>query len=290
MYKYLIISIIAFISFSCEEEIDVQTNEAAPAIVIDAHFTSDTTSQVVHLLRTTSMDYDGAPVPVSNAKVIVYDNSDTFEFKESVQKPGWYYSDPNVYGIPGRVYHLKITDVDVNGDNLTETYTAYSVMPRMVPIDSIQVVDTTNIFFEGWMVSAFCQEPEPEGDCYMFDIYRNDTLLTDTFPEKEVQFDYAFNGNYLNGAVVGFLNKERQGDWLRENDTITFKCLSISKDYATFFYEFRQQYYGSNPLFGGPLANISTNIEPKQGAMGFFAVYPVYKVSKVYHKKVKNKN
>ena len=56
-------------------------------------------------------------------------------------------------------------------------------------------------------------------------------------------------------------------------DTVTFEMYGISADYFKFITEAQTELFGSNPLFSGPPANISTNID--NGAVGFFAAVNV---------------
>jgi hypothetical protein len=123
-----------------------------------------------------------------------------------------------------------------------------------------------------WEVKCYVLDPISE-DFYRFMILRNGVMITDTLSDWFVIEDKFFNGNYVNGAAIGFLDQESPEEMLNPGDIVTAEVHSIGKDYAAFIGEAQSELWGSNPLFSGPPANVKGNIS--NGAFGFFAAYAV---------------
>jgi len=64
---------------------------------------------------------------------------------------------------------------------------------------------------------------------------------------------------------------------MSSGDSMVVEFSNISKAYYNFINECASQKNGSNPMFGGPPDNISTNIS--NGARGFFTAYGVSSMS-----------
>jgi hypothetical protein len=102
-------------------------------------------------------------------------------------------------------------------------------------------------------------------------------MMTDTLDEWFVSDDKFFNGNYLFGASVAFLNQGDEREKLESGDEITVELDCIDKGYATFLRDAQSELWGSNPLFSGPPANVKGNIS--NNAIGFFSAYTISRAS-----------
>lgn len=102
-------------------------------------------------------------------------------------------------------------------------------------------------------------------------------MITDTLFEWYVTDDKYFNGNYLSGATIGYLEQYYANEVLAAGDTVTAEINGIEKEYATFIWDAQTEIWGSNPLFSGPRANIKGNIS--NGAIGYFAAYSITRAS-----------
>ena len=102
----------------------------------------------------------------------------------------------------------------------------------------------------------------------MFNVLRNDTLVTDSISETFVTDDRLVDDIYINGVYVNFL----PGDQLHSGDTVTLITSSITEDYYNFIIELQTEIGYKDPLFSGPPANVSTNLS--NGAVGYFSAFP----------------
>jgi len=258
--------ILALVAISCTEQIEIELDSTYDRVVVEGHITTDTTTHWVRL--TQSRDYySDDPVPtISNAVVKLSDGSETLQLTENPDRPGYYETTPDFYGIPGTTYELDINlEEEVGGQN---EFSSTCDLNPVGPIDSIQVV--YNDDWEGYEVRIFAWEP-PSIDFYIFQVLKNNILLTDTIDEYWISDDRFFNGNYTNGIMVGFLDIESEEEAPLPGDKITLKMSGITEDYFNFILQLQDQTFEyRNPLFSGPPANVISYIEE---GTGFFAAY-----------------
>jgi hypothetical protein len=287
IYK-IIIALGLLLSFSCTERIEVGVENAPPMLVVDGTFTSEVKAHQVRLYTTSSYFDIQDPAPVKNALVRITNGVDTFLLHQKPDEPGVYETTPDVCGRDSSTYQLLISNVDINQDGSLEEYSATEFLRPVVKIDSISVLyrkprstrDRGN-----WRIRIFAQEPKEIGNCYLFDIYKNRKSMNDSLFKYRVQYDDIYNGNYLKGMPIGSI-RHTEKDSVNKGDTILLRCGSISTSYADFVNETQFVYRGSNPMFGGPAANVWGNIKPIGKALGYFSVYSVYKVDKIYNGEV----
>jgi hypothetical protein len=278
MKKYFII-IPAFILIitSCTERIDIELDDTYTRLVVYGTVTTDTTSHFIDLSATTSYYYNEAPPRVTGASVEISDNLGNLEQLTEIE-PGRYATSDDFAAIVGRIYTLRIDlQEEINGH---KTYMAESEVKEIFPIDSIGLVFQPdwgeNGFYE---VTCYYQDP-PSRDIYMFNIFKNGELMTDTINERFVVDDEFFNGSYTNGIGVGYLDQSKEGEILHPGDIITFQGCNITEDYYDFIVTLQTETGFQTPLFSGPPANVKGNVD--NGAVGFFAVYGVAYSSLVY--------
>ncbi|MBI9032827.1 MAG: DUF4249 domain-containing protein [Bacteroidales bacterium] len=262
--KFVIASLTLMSFASCTKIIDVEVDPSNEKLVINAILTTDTTSHIVTLSR--SIDYfsvGDAPV-VSNAKVSVIDNlGNQIEFAENPEKPGEYKSDENSYGIEGNTYTLNVSlETAVGG---YDSYQATDVLNPTPILDSIKIFKDPRGFSQ--LLGYF--QDSPEEDFYMCWYSKNDTLKNHLNSERYIISDKVINGLYFDGIPVGFLEFD-EGDPLPGSEIKVF-ISGISEEHFQFLADFSQEAQGQNPLFSGPPANISTNLN--HDAAGFFATY-----------------
>jgi hypothetical protein len=114
----------------------------------------------------------------------------------------------------------------------------------------------------------------------MFNVYKNDTLLTDTLSKKQVVDDRFYDGGFTNGIGVGYLDQSKKSEKLRPGDVIKFQACSVTEGYANFIWEVQDEVSFNTPLFSGPPANVFGNLS--NGAVGYFTTYPVLYASIVF--------
>lgn len=266
--KMLLLSaVLAFITASCTEKVDIQLDESYTRLVVDGCITDDTMPHTIRLTTTTSYYYNQPAPAVRGATVSITDGTTTFPLTETM--PGVYQTSGNVSGKPGLTYKLNISLAEAIGGH-TE-YEAGSYMNPVKQLDSVSLRFHPDWGRQGFYeVKIFVQEP-PTVDYYRFMIYKNQQLLTDTITEWFVTDDKFFNGSYTNGAAVAYLNQANPSEQLAPGDVVTVEVDNIGKDYCTFIWNTQSEIRGANPLFSGPPANVIGNIS--NGAIGFFAAY-----------------
>lgn len=265
--RFLIIVFLCNMVISCTERIDIELDESSVRLVVEGEVTTDTMAHKVVLTKTTSYFYDQESPPVTGASVSITAGERNIQLYE--KETGVYYTDSTFYGTEGLTYTLKIALASQVGGH-TE-YSASSYMNNAVRIDSSNL-----IFHPEWSDSGFYEvqcylKDPPTDDYYRFLIYRNGKILSDTLDEWFVTDDRFFNGSYVYGATVAFLDQGSENEKLKAGDEITLELNCLGRDYAGFLWEAQSELMGSNPLFSGPPANVTGNIS--NGAIGFFAAY-----------------
>jgi hypothetical protein len=283
--KCAIIKLICLIIFftSCTEKINVGVEDAPPMLVVDAEFTSEAKVQTIKLHTTSNFFQYEDPAPIIDATVKITDEADTFTLTENLEHRG-NYETSDIFAVEGKVYHLLISNVDVDKDGTMEEYTATEKIYPTLRMDSIQVLyhkSRNRNRSDSWRIRMFAQEPEPIGNCYIIKARKNRVMLTDSLDKYRVIYDYPYNGKYLDSVGIYNINK-RVNDSVNINDTIVIEYGGISLAYANFISDQQRLYRGTNPLFGGPSANVWGNIKPLGKAIGYFAVYPVFKKTRIY--------
>jgi hypothetical protein len=252
---------------SCTEKIDIKLDDSYVRLVVDGSINTDTMAHTVLLTSTSSYYYNQPSPPVTGALLTISDGSQ--EFKLSETSPGVYRTASDVYGIPGKTYTLNIKLAGAIGGY--NEYSATSTLFPVVDMDSISLLYHSEWSKEGiWEVKCYVQEP-PTIDFYRFMVLKNQTMVTDTIDEWFITDDTFINGNYTNGIGIAFLDQGSPSQGLAPGDTITAEVNSIGKEYYNFLVEAQTELFGSNPLFSGPPANITGNIN--NGAVGFFSAY-----------------
>lgn len=280
-YKVHLTNLIAVLGFflitgSCTERINIDLDETYTRLVVDGQITTDTTRHYIKLSKT--MDYfaNQEAEPVTGASVTI----NNYSLEESDSVPGLYLTDPTAYGEIGKTYTLHIENVDIDKNGQQEVYTATSEIKTIAEGDSIDVVyREISDDYQFWEIQLYAQDP-PEENYYLFKVYINDTLVTDTIDEYTLQEDDLFNGNYVPGAFVQSLSNSKADERLEEGDVVTLEANGITEDYYKFVIELTRETGYSNPLFSGPPANVRTNIEGGNGAVGYFKAYSISRLSK----------
>jgi len=270
-YKHIIMlcSVLMIFHTSCTERIDIELNDSYTRLVVDGVFTTDTMAHTVKLTKTSSYYYNLPAPTVSGAKVSITDGKVIYDLTET--SPGIYRTESSAFGINGHTYTLNIKLASPVG-NFSE-YSASSTIFPVTALDSINLQFHEDWSEYGiWEIKCYVLEP-PTTDFYRFLVSKNKTLLTDTLNEWFVSDDKFYNGNYTNGLPVGYLDQGTADEAVVPGDTVGIELNGIGKDYFNFISSAQIELFGSNPLFSGPPANITGNIN--NGGFGFFAAYSV---------------
>jgi hypothetical protein len=134
-------------------------------------------------------------------------------------------------------------------------------------------------------VKATFDDNPANQDNYVFRLYKNGKELTDSLFKVGITDDRMWNGSKIDTTEIFFIMfnyKLGRGtsvvvatDSVRTNDTIILETEGTTFGYRSFVENMQLQYAGSSPIGGGPPANVATNINPKDKAVGYFATYTV---------------
>lgn len=263
---------------ACTERIDVELDDTYTRLVVDGQLLTDENSrQYVLLSETSSYFYNQPPPAVTGADVSISD-SEGNSILLSEEQTGVYYLPEGFRSEIGQSYTLDIKLAEEIDGRLE--YTAETSTPGIGDTVWIDLKFEPDFGDDGYYIVQ-CYYYDPVGpNWYMFDIYKNDTLLTDTITEKQVVDDIFYDGGFTNGIGVGYLNQSRKDQRLRPGDVITFRASSITEGYANFVWEVQEEVGFSTPLFSGPPANVIGNMS--DGAVGYFTSYSVKYASTIF--------
>ena len=268
---------------SCTEEIQLPLDSTYVRLVVDGEINTDTAVHRVRLSRSGDAMNENPGNVISNAIVSITDGSETFNLLENNAKPGMYETDSTVFGVPGKTYTLNISNVDVNNDGTMEEYSASSYIPRINPVDSIQVNYEEMFGEKGWLINLYALEIGGGRNYYLLKAYKNGVLLTDsTYECTNYADNTGFEGKYYDGFSVYFLDYNKLDERLVKGDVVTLEMEGITGEYKDFLVGFITEYQPKIPLFSGPSANIPTNIIPSDMAVGFFNAYSCMRSSTVF--------
>jgi hypothetical protein len=277
----ILISIICISFFTqCTERVDnLDVKEAYSRYVIYGKITTDTMVHEIRITKTADYFANKPAVAITGATVKIFNGSQYITLTENPNKKGYYQTPANYYGKPGLTYTLTVTNVEGNAT----VFSAVSVMPDLFPIDSISLA-YRKVWGERafWMINLHAQEPSIE-NFYNFKVIKNEVLISDSLKNYSVSDDRFFNGKYMDSITVQSLDQDIADEVVKDNDVITLELDNIPKAYYKFLLESVTELQGQNPMFSGPPANVSTNIEG--GALGFFTTYSIVRASKRVHLK-----
>lgn len=253
---------VAAIISSCTEDVEYTVGEMEPVIIVDGFFTSELKQHQVKLTWSSGVYNTDVPEPVKGATVTIVSGKDIIPLNE--KEEGYYYTD-SIAGDIGKTYSLNIT-YDGESYNSDEM-----LLKDVADIDCAFMLDgdTTDLFTKGtYLVLMAAKEPAGLGDYYLWNLYVNDTLYTDTIGEKVYNSDELIDGIEFTKVPIFFFDTTR----LDKYDNLKLEMLSISEDYYDFLIALQMERFRGSP-FDGPAANVPTNMN--NGALGFFVVSDV---------------
>ena len=260
----MLFTLLVPVIYSCTEKIDIQLDEADVKLAVESYIYADKDSGFVKLTQTANYFSNQPAQRVSGATVTIEVNGNLYILPENQEDKGFYLTPPN--------FNVELKDslfltIDLQQEIAGEShYKASTYMPNISDqIDSIKVIYRED--FDFWILQLYAYDP-PGPNFYMFNVLRNDTLVTDSISETFVTDDRLVDDIYINGVYVNFL----PGDQLHSGDTVTLITSSITEDYYNFIIELQTEIGYKDPLFSGPPANVSTNLS--NGAVGYFSAFP----------------
>lgn len=266
------------ISAACTERVDIELEQAGESkLAVFGELTNEMKAHPVFLTKSMPYFYNDETPVVTGATVTISDGTETVSLQEDGDHRGIYYTPANYRGVPGKTYQLSITDLDVNEDGVSESYFAEAAMKRTMPVEAVAVSYNGN--WKGWDVAVYASEPGETKDYYLFKVYKNGVLYTDTIRNYRIYDDKFFNGQKMEGIIVQFFDQDK-GETLKQGDVVTLEIAGITEEYFDFVDALKEEINGKYPIFNGPAANLEGNIN--NGALGFFAAMAVSKSSVTY--------
>ena len=240
------IILFSFLLFACEEVIDVNLNESASRLVIEAQLSDLSSMQRIRISKTVAFTSEISSQPVEDAVVGVLDeNGQMFSFHYNENGN---YINNDFLPISGRTYALH---VEVEGVK----YEASSFMPNYIEVDSIGVIEE-RIFDEPYYFATFkFNDVKGQRDYYKYDISVN---------QSEYRFASVFSDKFNDGLFVTHQVADSDRD-LIPGDTITIRRYCVDPAVFKYWNELQSTNPGTAAP-GNPTSNITNN------ALGYFSV------------------
>ncbi len=284
--------LISLFLVSCTEDIVIDVEEGDTMIGVEAYF-SDQLKQHETILSYTSDFYNQDEIRmVTGALVYVTDGVDTIVYHEDMENRGHYLTDSTA-GKRNTLYRLHI-EIPSDDSEPISLFSESILADNIDQIDSLVIKpysgtnDTTpTVFFNDtveWVIPYFQSLPDPN-ITYMPLIYKNDTLVIDSLVQQMMMPVGGYAGYYINGPEMLAENKEIPMYYflkskLKVGDRIRAGLQSIPPDYIYYVYCISMS-SGSNPMLGAP-ANVTTNIQPSDKAVGWFMTASVTWIETVF--------
>jgi hypothetical protein len=270
-----VLSIISavILATACTEPIDIDLDSTYARLAVEGYVNTDSIKHSVILSQTSDYFSNEASPAVSDAFVELSFDGETMQLIENESVPGLYETPYAFRGRIGTTYNLDISQLDVNRDGVAEQYHAASTMPGGAELDYIELKYFPTAVGSGYAVFMYAFHPPEQRDWFGFKLIKNGILLTSSLSEYSVLSDDIFDSGYFPGLPVGFLSDDDTQEEVHPGDTVTFELNCIEEAYYNFVNGAQLEIIGYNPLFSGPSANVSSNLN--NGAYGIFAAYSI---------------
>ncbi|MEM7654603.1 MAG: DUF4249 family protein [Bacteroidota bacterium] len=254
--KYILVLLsVATLTSACEEVIEVEVEDAAAKVVIEATLTDTPFNNQVILSQSGSYTNPGAYEAISGASVQLESSSGTtFELLEGDQA-GVYQAE----GLQGEIGESYVLSVETEG----ETYVATSTLNPGIVIDSVGFVEGPDVPFRepGPLMIAYLRAEERGQQQARFWVQRNGELDNGW---------YLFEGDLAPQVAQEFRFLQLE---IKPGDTLTVISGSLDRPVYEYYYQLSE---GSGGGFGGgagttpanPTNNLSGDALGYFGAMG----------------------
>lgn len=246
------ILLFTFLLYGCEKVIDVDLNEAAPAIVIEGNLSNSLGEAEVKISMTSSY-FDTLPSEkISGATITVNsDFGDSYVFYETDK--GIYKSNKTWF----RDHSTYQLFVEVSG----EEYEATSKLNQPVAIDSLKFYYEDSPFLEtGYYVNVYLSDPAGIENFYRIKCSKNGVL------QNTIDDLILFNDRYVDGNAI---KVDLYNQTFELNDTVTLQLISLDKGAYEYLKTF-QELVNNNPGSAAP-SNPISNLS--NGALGYFSAW-----------------
>lgn len=269
IYHISLLFALAVMAASCTERIEVKLDETYDRLVVEGNISTDTMAHHIYLSKTSSYFANQAAPKISGAHLNISDDLGNSVSLTEIN-PGHYITPDNYFGLPERSYHLQIELEQEIGES--KDYEASSKLVAVNPIDSISVAFNALIGKNGsWLVKLYARDPAGIANYYMFNVYNNGKLMTDTLDKVSFTDDRLFDGNYIYGIGAVYFENNVNDQPFKIGDTVVLQMTGLNQNQFDYYIEVILATSFQNPMFGGPPANVKGNIS--NGAFGYFGTH-----------------
>jgi hypothetical protein len=255
--------LLALLLFACKKTVVLSLNTVPPQIVIQGEVTNRPGPYSVNITQTTNFYADNIFPPVPGAVVRITDNlGNTDSLTET--SPG-VYTTHTLQGAPGNTYTLSVL-----ANN--KQYSAASVMPEPVRLDSVGFEATTGFGEQRISAIVYFQDPAGVQNYYQFKEYINGKLFTkDAF----VFDDRLSDGKYISNTL------RMDSAYLNPGDQIEVSMYCVDKNAYNYLFQLEQSSGGGTFNTTASPADPESNISG--GAYGYFSAHTVRSKSLVVY-------
>jgi hypothetical protein len=214
---FFLVFILALLSVSCEDVVNVDLNTAPPKLVIEAaiDWQKGTTGNQQRIKLTTTTDYFSSTMPkVSGAIVTITNSTNTvFTFVETPNTGEYFCS--NFKPVINETYTLSIVSKG-------QTYTAKETLQAVAPITRLEQKNDGGFSRKEIRVKAFFNDPANTPSYYLYKYVYSNQVKSDLYVDRDEFFD----GNEFFSIS--------QNDELKKGDEIEITHFGISKTYYNY--------------------------------------------------------
>lgn len=248
-----------FLFASCEKVIDLDLQGAEKKYVIEGVITDQPGGCRVLITQTKDFNEDNDFPGVSGASVRITDQ-DAGTIVELSETSAGVYETEDLTGISGNTYALEVTIGE-------EVFTATSVMPEAVEMDTIYVTDE-NLFGESWkLVNVEFEDPAGMENNYRFIQHINGVKTQQIF----IRDDNRVDGRTFSTILYMDPGSEDE-DKINSGDEIQVEMQCIDAAVYKYWYSLDQSATGEND--SASPANPVTNI--RGGSLGYFSAHATH--------------
>ena len=269
-----------FLCFSCTSRMNLDVKSVSSTICIYGYLQSYSSFQTIELTSTSPFFSDSINKPVSDADVILTSSDNDIYKYVYMDQFGLYRSIIPFTSKPLMKYHWCVK-YDIDGDGIVEKYEADTKVGRSIKLDTM-ICEYGKTLGKGYY-SAKLYFNEPKGeDYYLYRFFLNDSLVSRKVSKLMTWSDKLFDGEYINGRAFFKFNcladidkyteeEKEENFFIKKGDVVKMEGGIVEESFYDFILQCHMKKQGENPFFGGPSANIITNIT--NGGVGYFGVF-----------------
>lgn len=250
---YIALMFFSLVLYGCEKVIDVDLNEANPAVVIEGNLNYEQGHLEVKVSKTASYFGNDNMEKISNARVTFKHH--TGELIEINETSRGFYTDDHLLVRPGNLYGLTV-EID------RKKYIAESFLREPVQIDSVAYgyYQGNGFFDSGYRVKLYFSDPPDIDNYYRIKVYREGVLQNDA-GDLIVFDDSAIDGKMIEVTL--------RGQIFTEGDKAKVELISLDKNAFDYFSGLRELINTNpgSPAPANPVSNFSN------GALGYFSAW-----------------